>query len=266
MAGLFGLLDVGRSALLAQQLGIHVTSHNIGNVNTEGFTRRRLVLTTADPVEIRGNMIGSGVKEEAIRSERSRLVEQQLLKDRADFGRDSTRATLLPYLESILSPSAGAGIEEGLNDLYAAWQDLSMTPHSTAARSQVLTAGSVLASRISRAYQDIAGQRRSIADEVDTLAGEINDLLQRIARLNPKVREVQLATGDPGDVRDERDRLLGDLADRIGIITFEDENGVVEVYTESGRTLVTQDLYATLTISPSATDPYGVAVEVAMRL
>ncbi|NOZ87044.1 MAG: flagellar hook-associated protein FlgK [Deltaproteobacteria bacterium] len=264
MAGLFGLLDVGRSALLAEQLGTMVTSHNIANVNTDGYTRRNLVLSPGDPVEIRGKLIGSGVKEESIRSQRSKLIEQELLKNRADLGKDSARTSMLPYLESAIAPQEGGGIEDGLSNFFAAWQDLSAQPQSTAARGQVLTSGKVLASRISNVFNELADQRRAISKDVESLAGEINDLTAQIARLNPEVEKAKLSTGDPGDIRDQRDRLLNDLAGKIEIKTFEDDNGVVEVYTAGGRALVTQNHSAVMTVTPSASDPYGATIELAM--
>ncbi|MBI4643577.1 MAG: hypothetical protein HY743_07560 [Deltaproteobacteria bacterium] len=40
MSGILGLMDIAKRALAAQQLGVEVTSHNISNVNTPGFSRQ----------------------------------------------------------------------------------------------------------------------------------------------------------------------------------------------------------------------------------
>ena len=50
MTDIYGVLNVGGKALLAQQKGIYVTGNNIANVNTPGYTRQRLNLSSDVPV------------------------------------------------------------------------------------------------------------------------------------------------------------------------------------------------------------------------
>jgi len=50
MAGLFSTLDLASRALMVTQRGVAVTSHNISNVDTPGYTRQRQVLDTSEQV------------------------------------------------------------------------------------------------------------------------------------------------------------------------------------------------------------------------
>ena len=47
MSGISTILHIATKALLAEQLGVEVTGHNIANVNTEGYSRQRVDLVTA---------------------------------------------------------------------------------------------------------------------------------------------------------------------------------------------------------------------------
>ncbi|HXI10798.1 MAG TPA: flagellar basal body protein, partial [Thermodesulfobacteriota bacterium] len=43
MASLNSILDIAKTSLIASQKAISVTSHNISNANTPGYTRQRAV-------------------------------------------------------------------------------------------------------------------------------------------------------------------------------------------------------------------------------
>lgn len=61
MPGLDMVMNIAKDALASQQYGIAVTGHNIANVNTEGYSRQRVVYTAKDPVNYGGILIGRGV-------------------------------------------------------------------------------------------------------------------------------------------------------------------------------------------------------------
>ncbi|WP_363315424.1 flagellar basal body protein, partial [Thermosulfurimonas sp.] len=49
MAGISSALNIAKNALLAFQTEVHVTSHNVANVDTEGYSRQKVVLTPYPP-------------------------------------------------------------------------------------------------------------------------------------------------------------------------------------------------------------------------
>jgi flagellar hook-associated protein 1 FlgK len=49
MSTLFSNLEIGRKSLQAHQLALQVTSNNMSNINTPGYSRQRAVLETAYP-------------------------------------------------------------------------------------------------------------------------------------------------------------------------------------------------------------------------
>ena len=59
---LFGSLEIGRNSLLSHQSALDVTSHNITNLNTEGYTRQAITLSTQNPTLEYFGYLGSGVK------------------------------------------------------------------------------------------------------------------------------------------------------------------------------------------------------------
>ena len=61
MSSLFGTMGIAIRALLADQGALEVTSNNVANANTPGFSRQRPVLVEGDPV-VQGQLtFGTGV-------------------------------------------------------------------------------------------------------------------------------------------------------------------------------------------------------------
>ncbi len=60
------LLGIGKSGLFASKKSLEVTGHNLSNVNTEGYSRQRVLQSTAIPVSNGGFIQGTGVKLDGI--------------------------------------------------------------------------------------------------------------------------------------------------------------------------------------------------------
>ena len=61
MMDIFGVLNMGSKALMVQQKGIYVTGNNIANVNTPGYSRQRLNISSDLPINTGIGPVGSGV-------------------------------------------------------------------------------------------------------------------------------------------------------------------------------------------------------------
>ena len=62
MASIFNALHIGYTGLNAAQIGIDTTGHNISNAETEGYSRQRVVTSTAFPVSVDPGQRGNGTQ------------------------------------------------------------------------------------------------------------------------------------------------------------------------------------------------------------
>ena len=60
------ILNIAKNTLSINQSAIQVTSHNISNVNTEGYTRQEVVLTEENPSLFGDVLLGNGAKESGV--------------------------------------------------------------------------------------------------------------------------------------------------------------------------------------------------------
>ncbi|HKE46477.1 MAG TPA: flagellar basal body protein, partial [Rhodanobacteraceae bacterium] len=61
------LLSTGISGLLASQLALNTTGHNISNVNTAGYSRQQVMLGARTPDRLGSSYVGTGVNVEGVR-------------------------------------------------------------------------------------------------------------------------------------------------------------------------------------------------------
>ena len=78
MSNIPDLLSIGTKALMVQQQGIHVTGNNIANVNTPGYSRQRLKLSTDVSISTGNGLMGSGVKANAVERVYQRFLGVQI--------------------------------------------------------------------------------------------------------------------------------------------------------------------------------------------
>ncbi|MBP6396065.1 MAG: flagellar hook-associated protein FlgK, partial [Giesbergeria sp.] len=98
------LLNIGARALLANQVGLQTTGHNIANVNTPGYSRQTV---TQQTVQGSGShcsgYIGQGVDVQAILRTHSELLTRQATAAAATKAGDSVRLDRLAQLQDVFS-------------------------------------------------------------------------------------------------------------------------------------------------------------------
>ena len=87
MSDINGIMNLAGQALLTQQQAISVTSHNIANVNTPGYSRQQLIMTTDNPLDSSVGPMGNGVRAEAIERIYDRFLSAQINNENQRLGR-----------------------------------------------------------------------------------------------------------------------------------------------------------------------------------
>src|SRR2546423_3517824 len=156
---LFGLQTTLRG-LLAQQRAVDVTSHNVANANTEGYSRQEAVLEPTAAFDIRtgaligggGGQLGSGVDVASFRRIRDQFLDLQYRAQNMGLGQSQTTADTLGQVESGLNEPGDTGINAELGKFWSAWGDLANTPESTATRQALVSQAGLLTSQITGLY------------------------------------------------------------------------------------------------------------------
>ena len=228
---LFGLFDIGRSALMASQTGIAVTSNNIANVNTPGYSRQEVILEIANPVASGRGFIGRGVTVSGIRRNYDGFLQMQLLGQEQNRGRSYALNRSLGEIEGILNDQNGLGFSESLQDFFNAWQDVATNPEGIPQRDALIYRARSLINAAKQIEERITSTIKNINKSIDDVVNKVNELSGRIAQLNERIAGIEsgLSSEKALDLRDQRDKLLRELSELVDFSYYEDRNGSVSI-------------------------------------
>lgn len=224
MSGLFGTLHVGKSGIFANQRSIDVTSHNIANANTEGYSRQRAELQTERPFctpsmnnAVGAGQLGRGVNVADINRIRDTFLDYQVRIELGVQGKYAGRHKFLNEIENIFNEPSETGISTLLGNFFDGWQELSKQPHSSNARTVVAEQSKALTDELNHLY----GQLHKLKDNAKTSIrqdlNDVNSILDQMERLNEEIIQVTAAGQKPNDLLDRRDLLLDKLSSKFGI-------------------------------------------------
>ncbi|MFQ5454945.1 MAG: flagellar hook-associated protein FlgK [Nitrospirota bacterium] len=229
MASVLGIFDIGKRALLANQRALLVTSHNIANINTPGYTRQEVIFEEAVPFNAQPGQIGSGMKITKINRIFDKFIELQMNAESQNFGNAEIKKNILQRVEVIFKESDKSGINNAISQLFNAFHDLSLNPDGATERSVVLSRGEILSTLLNKSYSDLSQIQQDLNTQLKSVISEVNDLASQIADLNEKISRTIIDGQEPNDYRDKRNVLLNELGQKTDISYFEDSLGQVTV-------------------------------------
>ncbi len=238
MSSIFGILNIGKLALSAEQKALSVTSQNIANVNTPGYARQEAVFETTVPLDGAPGQVGTGVRIGEVRRMIDLFIESQVTAGASNLGRLEVDQRTLSRIEALFSDAEGTGIGKTLSEFFAALQDLANHPQGAAERTALLEQSKTLAARFVSIDTEMRQIQKDLDGEIKGVIGDVNDLATRIADLNGEIARAELSGQKANDLRDERGRLLNDLSGKIEIQSFENDRGEVSVFIAGGKPLV----------------------------
>jgi flagellar hook-associated protein 1 FlgK len=241
------ILNIGTSALLTTQGALATTSHNISNVNTDGYNRQRVEQGTRIPDFNGGYYTGTGVQIDSVQ----RLFDQFLADQVRLFTSQQQQLETFTSFSKQLSDLLGSeslSLSSGMDSFFDATQAVADDPTSIAARQVMLTEADTLASRFNTLNTQLTSANNQINLNLDAAVKDINTLAQGIADINRAIAEAAGAPGaQPNDLLDKRDKLINDLSKLVSVSVVEQTNGVFNVFIGSGQPLVTGNTLNRLT-------------------
>ncbi|MBX2838327.1 MAG: flagellar hook-associated protein FlgK [Gammaproteobacteria bacterium] len=233
------LLNNGSNSLLAFQRALTTTSHNISNVNTEGYSRQRLELETIDPTLSNNRYVGSGVRAVGVERIHDQFAMAQILQSTSAHSQHSTHHAMASRIDNMVANDA-LSLTPVLNEFFNAIQDANSNPNSSASREVLVGTTKDVSSRIRALQLELDNTQEEVNQRTSLAVNEVNQLAADIASLNQQI----LSTGssrfgnEPNDLLDRRDALLNQLSEYVDITRLDEDNGSVSVFMGNGVGLI----------------------------
>nr|WP_315396577.1 flagellar hook-associated protein FlgK [uncultured Duganella sp.] len=253
------LLSIGKSGLLAAQVGLATTGNNITNAGVAGYSRQAAIQTDTPTQDQGFGFVGSGTEVAAVRRYYDNFLATSLRNA------ESTQASLDVYSKQIsqidnLLADQTAGLSPALQDFFNGVQDATSNPASAASRQAMLSSAESLAARFQGMSARLTEIATGVNNQITSNVGEINSFARQIADLNKSISALSSDGKAPNDLLDHRDALLTELNKLVKTTVIPGDNFTLTVQMGTGQPLVLGSNAFTLGTSHSPTDVTRVTV------
>ncbi len=261
MSGTLSSLNTALSALRYNRVAMDVASHNIANVATEGYNRRRVDGESmgAPVVPARWSTYegaGSGVRTSSIVRMNDVLLDNRARTEHSSLSYLQLRATALARMESGVGEPGDSGVSAAMADFRSSWQDLANDPGGNAARGQVLARAESLAGALAAQAANVSAEMTTQRLTLQGSVAEVNTVATELAATNRAIATAALDGVDVSDLADTRDVLGLRLAELTGGVGLLQPDGTMDV-SVAGVALVSGSTAGTLRIATGVTASGG---------
>jgi flagellar hook-associated protein 1 FlgK len=257
----FSTLEIGKKGLLAQRLGLDVTSDNIANVNTPGYARKEAMLSETTPLQILGGYVGTGVIVDNIRSYREEFFDKQIrnnVAQQSGFGIDSST---FQSIQSIIGEPSSSGLNELVSNFFNAFEQVSLNPEDVSNRQNLLDTAQTMIDRFHSITSGLSDLRNSLKSDFNSDIVKANKLISDIAGLNQKITNSYSSNGgEAQSYIDQRELKLEDLSQIAGVSVTAGDYGSVNVYI-NGINVITKDSYSQLSLNEQNSPTTGNTIQ-----
>jgi flagellar hook-associated protein 1 len=223
------IMNSGVKGMAATQLATQTSANNITNASTVGYTRRSVSVTPDQA--LLGGAISQRVNEP--------FIQKRLLSSQASAGEANAERVAVEVLDTVFSEGDGS-LGSALDAFQVSVQNLSASPEDAASRQQVLGSAGNLATAFQNASAQLeAARAETNARVVESVAG-VNQRLEQIGRVSTEIQRMEVNGQEASDLRDQRDVLINEVAERIPVSVLEQGNGQVSVLV-GGQQLVSPE-------------------------
>ncbi len=227
---------IAAQALEVDQGALNVTSNNIANASTPGYSREVVDLSEQAPIESGNLTVGTGVDLQQIQSVRDQVLSLLIAEQNTQQSGAQTQLNGLQQVQGLFSdPTQGIGAN--LTTFFNSISQLSTNPTDSAQRQSVITAAQNLVSSFNQAAQSLGTIQQSLNQSVSQTVDQINGLSKQIAQINAQVGQMQQLGKDPGSLLDQENQLINQLSQLTNVNEIQTENGLT-LTTGSGTALV----------------------------
>lgn len=235
MLSTFHGIEVGKKGLVGNNVGMDTVGHNLTNIETEGYSRQNVNMTTWVPLyepsathPATTGQIGSGVIAENIERIRNSAIEGRINDEQSSLSFWETKQQFLEQVEMIYNEPSDAGLRSILDAYWESWQSVSNDPSESAAREELVQRAQSVTDTVNAMYFSLRELRENADLLVYEAVTQINSKAEEIAALNVQIIKSEALGDSPNDLYDRRDLLIHELSEKANInVEWGNDNEVI---------------------------------------
>lgn len=251
----FGAVQQASNALNAARYALEVTSQNISNANTPGYTRQSAQLNEVDQsvlvpsIYTRAAQTAGGVTVSGTVRLNDAVLDARARTEHARGGFADTTASQVSAIEQVFPEPTDTGLSEQLNDFWNAWGPVADNPSDSAARTVLLQKAATVTSTLNTMSGALDTIRDSVKMSLSQSTDKVTSYGSQLADLNKQIAVGTATHANVNSLLDQRDVILDSLSSLVGATAVINSNGTADVSIDG------QPLVSGQTASVFASDP-----------
>lgn len=250
------LINNAMSGLAAAQAALNSASNNISSYNVAGYTRQTTIMAQANSTLGAGGWVGNGVYVSGVQREYDSFITNQLRAAQNQSSGLATRYEQMSKIDNLLS-SKTSSISTSMQDFFTSLQTLVSNAEDPAARQAMIGKADGLVNQFRTTDQYLRDQDKQVNTAIKASVDQINNYSKQIASLNDQISRLTGvgAGASPNDLLDQRDQLVSELNQIVGVEVSVQDGGTYNVTMANGYSLVQGSNARQLAAVPSSDDP-----------
>jgi flagellar hook-associated protein FlgK len=219
---------VASNALQSYQAALSTVSNNIANSTTDGYSDQKVVMVEGTPTPSGNVNLGTGAVAATVTRNYDEFANANVRTSTSQLGSQTSLLNLTNSVVNALGNST-SGLTASMDSFFNSLNQLSTNPASSVLRTSVLGTANALTST----FYEISGQLHTVDAQSQSQAqsdlAQINTLAKQIAQVNAGLSQNATLIAQPPAMLDQRDTLLKQLSQLVGINVSYSPNGSVNV-------------------------------------
>ena len=257
-------LNISLTGLNANQKALNVVSHNIANMNTEGYVKQRVNFAEVRTKYSGSNVysqIGSlsGVKIASISTSANQYLNNYYRTQNSPYQGLQTEADIAAGLSEIMDELSGTGLGYALEDFFSAANSLNQNPIDYSLRLNFAEKAKGVANKFNSMYNSVTSYKESVVGDgvsltsaqnskAGTYVDQINSKLEVLASINKQITMNQ----SDSSLTSQRDQVLAELSNLTNITTTITSTGTANVYIGDTAVVKGNSVMGTISINADA--------------
>ncbi len=234
-------MNIALTGLNAHQAALNVVSHNVANINTEGYVRQRANFAEMRTATTDGTVSGqiaslAGVRIASITTASSDYLNNYYRTQNSIYEGLLADASTAGQLADLLDELQGTGLGDSLSAFYTAANALNQNPTDRSLRINFAEKAKAVANKFNAVSTNINGLKESKigngetvesaeASEAGTYVKQLNSYVEQLLGVNKQI----LTNKDDAGLKTQRDQLLSQISSLANVTTSINSSGTANV-------------------------------------
>lgn len=269
-------LEVSKRSIQISQKALDITSNNLNNITTEGYTRQRVDTSSLHLGSYNNwqtriaklSLAGQGVNALGVAQVRDSYIDKRYREQTCYVAQYDTKSSILTELETVLDNIDNTGLTNAMDNFKQALNSYAEQPDSKELSSIVRNQALNITTMLKGYTNDLTDLKNDTLSSLQGSVEDVNTLIQKIVNYNDAIVHEYSITGagkiyngesvigsyGPNELIDARNLLIDELSFYGNIHVEDNANGSVKI-TMGDLVIVNDQKYESLIMKDY--DDYG---------